>query len=319
MSLFKFNEYLTEERNLQQYDSKIEDIREVIDLLNVYLSLGLIDDSGYAEKYREFSNVFKKLVKGIKLNLRDKEDRDILLALSERVRIITLQGLKTEGANALFAKGLHLVSSPDQLLNGTLIFSLDPNYRIKDGWGIGFFPEVKRIRRITPKHIPLGIRGRFIGSMNIDIKQFPETNSKLDFYNTAMLWAADHIDFEHVINNPEITVWKYNVKKSKPQSYKRTEEQALRIEINELEAKASVLSFDTVDDVNKKYDMLIKRANLIVQLLKLNPNTTHETTLDYYAKDIIRLTKEKENRLNSITKKNWDFAKNYISDEESIK
>ena len=34
MSLFKFNEYLTEERNLQQYDSKIEDIREVIYLLN---------------------------------------------------------------------------------------------------------------------------------------------------------------------------------------------------------------------------------------------------------------------------------------------
>jgi hypothetical protein len=96
--------------------------------------------------------------------------------------------------------GLELVSSKTQLLNGSIIFGR-PGYRSHDSYAIGLFPGPKLIRRMTPKGISLGIRGRRIGSMDFrikDLRDIPESQ----FYRVAMRWILDHIDF----NDPKFSV-----------------------------------------------------------------------------------------------------------------
>jgi hypothetical protein len=126
--------------------------------------------------------------------------------------------LETEGAKRLTALGLHMVSSRTQLINGNIIFSLDPSYSPANGWGIGFFAGPKLIRRMMPKGIDLGIWGRKDrkGSMDFKIKRLSSNLSDIEFFDQAMNWAADNIDFEHAKRNPEPTTWKYYTKKRSP-------------------------------------------------------------------------------------------------------
>jgi len=126
--------------------------------------------------------------------------------------------LETEGAKRLIALGLHMVSSKTQLINGNIIFSLDPSYSPSNGWGIGFFAGPKLIRRMMPKGIDLGIWGRKnrMGSMDFKIKRYSADLSDLEFFDQAMNWAADNIDFEHAKRNPNPTTWKYYTKKRSP-------------------------------------------------------------------------------------------------------
>ena len=126
------------------------------------------------------------------------------------------QALETEGAKQLMALGLHMVSSRTQLVNGNIIFSLDQNYAPSNGWGIGFFAGPKLIRRMMPKGINLGVWGRKSGSMDFKIKRFSQGMPDLEFFDTAMQWAAENIDFEHAKRNPEPTTWKYYTKKRSP-------------------------------------------------------------------------------------------------------
>lgn len=122
------------------------------------------------------------------------------------------EALESEAAKKLMALGLHLVSSKTQLINGNLIFSLDPNYKPHDGWGIGFFIGPKKIRRMTPKGINVGVWRRDAGSMDIGIKYFHGASDE-DFYQIAMEWAAENIDFDHAKANTAINAWKYYTKK----------------------------------------------------------------------------------------------------------
>ena len=98
----------------------------------------------------------------------------------------------------LQARGLTIVSSRTQLLNGNIILGY-AGYRPYDGYAIGLFLGRKRIMRMTPKGIPMGTRGRTpygIGSMDFRIKELrniPEDQ----FYRVAMRWIIDHIDLEH--------------------------------------------------------------------------------------------------------------------------
>ena len=103
-------------------------------------------------------------------------------------------------------KGLELVSSRTQLLNGSIIFAY-PGYRRHNGYAIGLFPGPKLIRRMTPKGIPLGIRSRRYGSMDFEIKRLRFVSDD-QFYRVAIRWILDHIDF----NDPMFSV-KRNTRK----------------------------------------------------------------------------------------------------------
>jgi hypothetical protein len=100
----------------------------------------------------------------------------------------------------LQSHGLELVSSKTQLLNGSILFGF-PGYRPYDGYAIGIYPGVKKIRRMTPKGIELGIWSRRIGSMDFMIKNLGFVPDD-QFYRVAMRWILDHIDLE----DPEFRV-----------------------------------------------------------------------------------------------------------------
>ena len=239
MKLLKFSQYISENRDIEGAESQAVELGKTSAKINRLVELGLVDDAGYRNEFKKIVDSYRKLVKGLELNYQQHEDIEILKNLNQLSGMNTLIGLESDGAKALFAKGLHMVSSPTQLMNGTIVFSLDPNYRSKDGWGIGFFPGPKVIRRMTPKGINVGIWSRRggLGSMNIEIKKFRDTGSAANFFNQAMLWAAEKIDFEHATLYPEPTAWKYNVKKKTAPT--RTEADSLLIRAKELSNQAA--------------------------------------------------------------------------------
>lgn len=239
MKLLKFSQYISENRDIEGAESQAVELGKTSAKINRLVELGLVDDAGYRDEFKKIVDSYRKLVKGLDLNYQQHEDIEILKNLGQLSGMNTLIGLETDGAKALFAKGLHMVSSPTQLMNGTIVFSLDPAYRSKDGWGIGFFPGPKVIRRMTPKGINIGIWNRrgAMGSMNIEIKKFRDTGSSANFFNQAMLWAAEKIDFEHATLYPEPTAWKYNVKKKTAPT--RTEADSLLIQAKELSNQAA--------------------------------------------------------------------------------
>jgi hypothetical protein len=129
------------------------------------------------------------------------------------------QILNTDGAKKLMAAGLHHVSSRAQLMNGNIVFSLDPDYHSAQGWGIGFFSEFRAVRRMTPKKVKGLVWRRDEGSMDIVMRKFSDKVSALEFFDTAMAWAADHIDFNiepDKLKDPK--AWKYYVNKRSPRN-----------------------------------------------------------------------------------------------------
>lgn len=183
MKLYKFSQFINESYEFDELDRMKE--------------LGLVDDTEYDAQKR--ANRREAYMASGPLGIEDIK-----------------AALDTDGAKQLLALGLYLVSSRTQLVNGNIIFSLDPNYTPSNGWGIGFFAGPKLIRRMMPKGIDLGVWGRKTGSMDFKIKRFPSEMSDLEFFDTAMKWAADNIDFEHAKRNPEPTTWKYYTKKRSP-------------------------------------------------------------------------------------------------------
>lgn len=247
MKLLKFNQYITEAREIEPHEeAELLKMGETSTKLTRLVKLGLIDQSGYSQEISAMAKAFNKFIKGLNLDLKDQADLDLLKLLGQKAGQASILGLDTLGAKALFAKGLHMVSSPTQLANGSLIFSVDPEYRRKDGWGIGFFPGPKAIRRMTPKQINIGIGSRRggLGSMDINIKYFKDIIPSLDFYNKAMLWASENIDFEHAVLYPEKHVWKYHVKK-KGAPAKRTEADDLRVQAKTLAAELRLSPYNS--------------------------------------------------------------------------
>ena len=91
-------------------------------------------------------------------------------------------------------------------MRGNVLFSF-PGYRPHDKYAIGIYPGIKKIRRMTPKGIALGVWGRRIGSMDFLIKNLSFVPDD-QFYRVAMRWILDHIDFE----DPQFSV-KRNTRK----------------------------------------------------------------------------------------------------------
>ena len=236
MKLLTFSNYILESAESNNSNIDIDQVKSTLAELNYLLSIGVI--SGRDAK-SEITKLQKDIwqIKNIdvkKLDANSAEYIDDLIKLGDDTGLAALATLKSDGAKALIAKGVYMVSSITQLGNGSLIFSVDPNYRRSDGWGIGFFPGPKIIRRMTPKGINIGVWSRTSGSMDILIKKFKDTGSDLEFYNTAMLWAAENIDFEHAKLYPENQVWKYY--KKKKEGAKRSESDDLRVQADAIDS-----------------------------------------------------------------------------------
>jgi hypothetical protein len=271
----KLNEARDKAALLQDFREKSgENSAEAVASLDFLLSSGLIDESGYNAEIKKILDTFTKWMKGNALNPREKEDLEILLEIAEESGIAALRALSSDGAKALFDQGLHLVSSPTQLANGNLVFSLDPNYRSKNGWGIGFFPGPKRIRRMTPKGINLGIWGRYHGSMDVTIKRFLNTSTDSEFFDMAMQWAAENVDFEHAKLYPEEGQWKY-YKKKKGKATTRDEADDILVKAEDMVRKAKAIFNDDrwlgnmENSLAEYYEKLIEISELRLKAFEL--------------------------------------------------
>ena len=248
MKLLTFSNYILESAEPNNSNIDIDQVKSTLTELNYLLSIGVI--SGRDAK-SEITKLQKDIwqIKNIdvkKLDANSAEYIDDLIKLGDDTGLAALATLKSDGAKALIAKGVYMVSSITQLGNGSLIFSVDPNYRRSDGWGIGFFPGPKIIRRMTPKGINIGVWSRTSGSMDILIKKFNDTGSDLEFYNTAMLWAAENIDFEHAKLYPENQVWKYY--KKKKEGAKRSESDDLRVQADAIDSNVRMWAWQSNPD-----------------------------------------------------------------------
>ena len=248
MKLLTFSNYILESAEPNNSNVDIDQLKSTLTELNYLLSIGVI--SGRDAK-SEITKLQKDIwqIKNIdvkKLDANSAEYIDDLIKLGDDTGLAALATLKSDGAKALIAKGVYMVSSITQLGNGSLIFSVDPNYRRSDGWGIGFFPGPKIIRRMTPKGINIGVWSRTSGSMDILIKKFNDTGSDLEFYNTAMLWAAENIDFEHAKLYPENQVWKYY--KKKKEGAKRSESDDLRVQADAIDSNVRMWAWQSNPD-----------------------------------------------------------------------
>ena len=248
MKLLTFSNYILESAEPNNSNVDTDQLKSTLTELNYLLSIGVI--SGRDAK-SEITKLQKDIwqIKNIdvkKLDANSAEYIDDLIKLGDDTGLAALATLKSDGAKALIAKGVYMVSSITQLGNGSLIFSVDPNYRRSDGWGIGFFPGPKIIRRMTPKGINIGVWSRTYGSMDILIKKFNDTGSDLEFYNTAMLWAAENIDFEHAKLYPENQVWKYY--KKKKEGAKRSESDDLRVQADAIDSNVRMWAWQSNPD-----------------------------------------------------------------------
>ena len=252
MKLLNFSNYILESAEPNNSNINIDQAKSTLAELNYLLSIGVI-------RGRDAKSEITKLQKEIwqiknskfridvkKLDANSAEYIDDLIKLGDDTGLAALATLKSDGAKALIAKGVYMVSSITQLGNGSLIFSVDPNYRRSDGWGIGFFPGPKIIRRMTPKGINIGVWSRTSGSMDILIKKFNDTGSDLEFYNTSMLWAAENIDFEHAKLYPENQVWKYY--KKKKEGAKRSESDDLRVQADAIDSNVRMWAWQSNPD-----------------------------------------------------------------------
>lgn len=117
----------------------------------------------------------------------------------------------------LQSHGLELVSSKTQLINGNLIFAY-PGYSVRNKFAIGLYLDARKVKRITPKNIPLGIwrRRGGLGRMDDTIKEFNRIPAD-QFYKVTLRWVLDHIDFTKSSNRYDIP--DFPVKKRTPRGY----------------------------------------------------------------------------------------------------
>jgi hypothetical protein len=197
----RFNSFINEDESSEEKLAKLARLKD----------LGLIDPT----QYREDS----KSVKRDAMLAADDKGLEKGSAIPELKEV-----LRSPEAQVLRDRGLVVVSSVTQLLNGTLVWA-KPGFRRADGWGLGFFPGPSKIRRMTPKVINLGVWGRSggIGSMDVEMKAIPKSaySNEAEFYRVSMKWAADHIDWDQLeaAERRGRDTWRYYVKGKTKQGY----------------------------------------------------------------------------------------------------
>jgi hypothetical protein len=271
MKLLTFSNYIAESNEPDRANSETFDrINSTLAELTYFVSIGILRDSEFKKQITQLTKELFNYHRGIVSSpSRYMED---LIKLGDTTGLAVLTALGSEGTKALIANGLYLVSSFTQLANGSLIFSVDQNYRRSDGWGIGFFPGPRIIRRMTPKGINIGVWSRTYGSMDILIKKFKDAGSDLEFYNTAMLWAADNIDFETAKKFPENHIWKYYKKKKGSTGANRTESDNLRVEADALDSNNNIHPYQSGPDRAAALEAHLKAWKLRLKACELDNN-----------------------------------------------
>jgi hypothetical protein len=153
------------------------------DALDDLLKLGLISKKDYTGELRRIS--------------QDFAPTDILAMTTPDARA----ALSSSEMKRLTDSGLILLSSKTQLQRGNLIIGR-PSYDRQTDHALGFFPEIRKVRRMTPKGSRSGPYGWAQSTQDVTIKIFPSEWSDLEFYRHAMRWTADHVD----LNDPEFRV-----------------------------------------------------------------------------------------------------------------
>jgi hypothetical protein len=199
LHLKKFAAFLNEDESPEEKLAKLARLKE----------LGLLEP----DQYRQDSKTIRK-----DAMLAAKDRGEYAGTALPEIREI----LDSPEAQMLKAKGLEVVSSPTQLLNGTLVWA-KPGYTRAKGWGLGFFPGPSKVRRMTPKGISVGVWGRRVGSMDVEIKAIPKSaySNDAEFYKVAMKWAAEHIDWDQLemAERQGQSTWRYYVKGKTKQGY----------------------------------------------------------------------------------------------------
>jgi GH18 family chitinase len=121
--------------------------------------------------------------------------------------------LASPEATRLLDAGLVNVSSTTQISRGNIILG-PPDYDRKKDYALGFFPEIRKVRRMTPKTRRQSPYGWTYSNPPQDdsIKAFPMAKSDSEFYKMAMRWVIDHVDLDWEHNN-------FPAKKRTPRGY----------------------------------------------------------------------------------------------------
>jgi len=264
LKLLKFSEFVNE--SIESLQLKAETYKNTLVHLDRLMTMGLITDSQAQSGIRAAKKALYSLIKSETPGRIDFNDLELIKALSNATGDLALNALTSEGAEQLRSQGLYMVSSLTQLANGTLVWSLDKNFQRGTGWGLGFFPGSKKIRRITPKGINLGLWHRQVGSMDQTITGFKNVMSVSEFYDTAMKWASKHIDFDQVKLYPEETATKYYKKKPN--------DPASRSELDDIFTRSQDLEFKSRDakllgDTVKNLELKIESLKLMIQYYRV--------------------------------------------------
>jgi hypothetical protein len=180
--ILNFDSYVNE--SLSQQDlAMIEDMARLkfvkIDQLKSLISLGLVQQY-YVNK--EVSTLVKSIGKkftGFKLS--EILVSDTVPTISKEFNEIA-DATRSDEFKTLLSMGLHLVSTDQQILNGTLVLSFTPNYRAGKDKALGLMSSSKSIREFAAAH---------------SSKTLSQTRSDLEFYLAAFRWVNDNLDLEN--------------------------------------------------------------------------------------------------------------------------
>jgi hypothetical protein len=214
--LLGFTKFISESEERATDSSDHEKTITILKTLDELFKIGLIEknDPDLNAQIEKGLALFEKLPNG-----KVKNQVGNILSSLGSVKVAARMALRSPEAGLLRKEGLLMVSTPRQLENGNLIWSLDKNYDFRKGWAIGFFPGLRVVRRMQPKNRH---------GLNASIKTFPNL-SPLEFFKVSMRWIVDNIDWRQAKANPEEIMPKYYTKRLSPKNYTRSESDALRI------------------------------------------------------------------------------------------
>jgi hypothetical protein len=118
---------------------------------------------------------------------------------TDRLSPAAMTAVNSPEAKALLDAGLYLVSSNIRNVRGNLVYG-PASYDRAEDYALGFFPQIRKVRRMTPK-APL--RDRYGGLWRSNppqddtIKEFTMARSDDEFYKIAMRWVLDHVDLDY--------------------------------------------------------------------------------------------------------------------------
>jgi len=147
----------------------------------------------------------------LSVGLISKEQHKKDLAVSSRIHNppstdqlspAAMAAVNSPEAKALLDAGLYLVSSNIRNVRGNLVYG-PASYDRAEGYALGFFPQIRKVRRMTPK---ASRRNRFNGLLfnppqDDTIKEFKMARSDEEFYKIAMRWVLDHVDLDYEHTN----------------------------------------------------------------------------------------------------------------------